>query len=354
MKGAFVLAVAVAAICRPLAAAAQESDAAGRAEPESEERYLDYLNAPHAWFSQRLGNMSRQIDSYFGGADVYEEISGSYLEANLAQQLQEVGSDPATADFHIKVELPYTERHFDLLLESVAEDVDPRNDNPARTRGPRGEGQSSGIFAGLRRVFVDTTGMQISTDLGVKVHLPPELFARARLRRTWPLGDWQLRFKETPFWYQDEGWGQTTEFDLDRWLSERFAFRANSRYQWLNDGDEWLLEHGVALYQILDSRNTLAYETGFQAKNRPLRSTQYRVGLRFRRRVHRDWLFLSVVPDIIWRRDKGFQPEPGLFIELEVLFGEHYLGPHRKDRESGPGPEPEELYRPDIGAAGPR
>lgn len=311
----------------PPALAAQDAT-----EPAADGGYLDYLNAPHAWFSRRLGNLSRQIDSYFGSSiDLYNEISGTYVEVELAQQLAEAGDDETDADFRIKLELPRTEQRLDLLLESVREELDPRDDDAAdQPRRTRDDEPAPGIFAGLRRVFVDTTGLQVSADAGVKVRTPLEPFARTRLRRTWPLGEWQLRFKESLFWFDSDGAGQTTEIDLDRWLSERFALRTSGRYRWRDETDEWRIGHGVALFQILDRRNSLAYEAGVQASNRPLlRSEQYRLGLRFRRRLHRDWLFLSLVPDVIWRRKRDFRPEPGLRIELEALLGEHYLGARR-------------------------
>lgn len=326
MKGGFL-----AGAVFSLSIAVPFCPSAAAQEPEDDGGYLDYLNAPHSWFSRRLGNMSRQIDSYFGSSDVYEEVSGSYVEITLEQQFAEAGDSNTGADFRIKVDLPRTEHRFKLLLESVAEGIDPRDENPARSRRESDSDPSSGVFAGLRRVFLETAGFRLTTDAGVKFRTPPEPFARARLRRTWPLGDWQLRFKETLFWLDSDGAGQTTEFDLDRRINERFALRASSRYQWLNETDAWRLDHGLALYQILDVRNSLAYEAGVQATNRPeLRSKQYRVGLRFRRRVHREWLFLSLVPDVIWRREESFRPEPGFLIEVQMLFGEGYLESHRR------------------------
>lgn len=290
--------------------------------------YLDYLNAPHAWFSSRLGHMSRQIDSYFGSRDLYEEVSGSYAEIKLDQQWIDSGSGETGADFRVKIDLPRTEQRFKLLLESAADELDPRSDDPATARRIDDESRDANLFAGLRGVLVDSVGLKLSTDAGIKVRTPPEAFGRARLRRSWSLGPWQLRFKEGLFWFDTEGFGQTTELDLDRRLGDRLALRASTRYQWLDETDGWELGHGVALYQILDSRNSLAYEVGFQAGNRPvLRAQQYRIGVRFRRRVHEDWLFLSLVPDIVWARDNGFGPEAGLALRLEVLFGERYLGP---------------------------
>lgn len=322
----------------PVWAAAQDADGDNDA---SQGGYLDYLNTPHRWFSRRLGNLSRQIDSYFGTPDLYNEVSGSYAEIRLQQQFAQSGGGPG-ADFRIKIDLPHTEDRFKLLFESVPEENDPRDDNPVSARRAQDNAPSSGLFAGLRRVFARTAGFQFSTDAGIKLHLPPRAFARARLRRNWSLGHWQLRFKETLFWFNSEGAGETTEFDLDRRLGKRFALRASTRYQWLDDTDELSLGHGLALYQLLDPRNSLAYELGFQASNRPtLRSEQYRVGLRFRRRVHEDWLFLSVVPDVVWRREEGFSAEPGVLIQLEMLFGERYLGTHYK-----PPPKPRPPHHP--------
>lgn len=328
--GASLSIALVVSVCFSPVAPASETASDPAKETAGEGGYSDYLNAPHAWFSRRLGNMSRQIDSYFGSPDIYEEVSGTYAEITLEQQFAEAGDSDTGVDFRIKVDLPRTEHRFKLLLESVAEGIDPRDDSPARSRRDSDSDPSSGIFAGLRRVFADTAGFRFTTDAGIKLRTPLEPFARARLRRTWPFGDWQLRFKETLFWFDSDGLGQTTELDLDRRIDERFALRASGRYQWLNETDEWRLDHGVALYQILDTHNSLAYEAGIQATNRPnLRGEQYRVGLRFRRRVHREWLFLSLVPDVIWRREEAFRPEPGLLIEIQMLFGERYLDSRR-------------------------
>ncbi|MES1943761.1 hypothetical protein PC39_06589 [Salinisphaera sp. PC39] len=320
-------ALALVAAWLPFLAAGAEDAAAPEASPaDPGSGYLDYLNAPHAWFSRRVGNLSRQIDSYFGSSDVYDEVSGSYVEIELEQQFAEAGDNETGADFRVKVDLPRTEHRFKLLLESAAAELDPRSDGPANARREGEDDDASGLFAGLRRVFTETAGFQLSTDAGIKVRTPPEAFARARARRAWSLGDWRLRFKETLYWFDADGAGQTAEVDLDRRLDERFALRASTRYRWLDETDEWTLGHGVALYQILDARNSLAYEIGMEAVSRPvLRSERYRVGVRFRRRVHQDWMFLSVVPDVIWQRQEGFRAEPGLSLQLEMLFGERYL-----------------------------
>lgn len=317
------IALALACGCLLPAAIAAEAEAS---PPDMRKNggYLDYLNAPHAWFSRRLGSLSRQIDSYFGSPDVYYEVSGSYLQLSAGRRLAAGAPDQGDVDFRLKVDLPRIEERLDLLLEQVADEVDFREDSA----GPVAEaqGQQSGLFAGLRQVLVDSAGFLVNADVGVRLRAPPEPFTRLRVRRTWPFGRWQLRFKETLFWFDTRGIGQSAAFDLDRRLGPRFALRLSSRYDWLDESDELLLGHGVALYQILDERNSLAYEAGVRASNRPtLRSERYRLGLRFRRRVHEDWLFLSLVPDVRWAREDGFAPEPGVGLELEVLFGERYL-----------------------------
>jgi len=166
----------------------------------------------------------------------------------------------------------------------------------------------------------------VQTDAGVKLRTPPDPFARADLRRVWDAGPWSIRLKEELFWFTSDGFGQTAELDIDRVVGEDTAVRTDTTVDWRDDTDELRLTFGVALLKVLGERETLAYETGLQASNRPtLAVNRYRVGARLRRRLHKDWLFLGVIPEILWRREDGFVPVPGIRLQIEFRFGERYL-----------------------------
>ena len=311
----------------PGALAGHESEEPPPEEAERGWRYLDYLNAPHAWFSRRLGDTSRYIDSYFATDDLYEEVSGSYAELSLDQRLVETQGADFELDFRLKAELPAAQRRLKLLLETDAEEREQRRSVPGESQSPDGGGEESpGLYAGLRQVLVQTTGLRLQTDAGIKLRTPLDPFAKIRLRRTWGWSRWSLRLKGTLFWFGSERLGHNVDMDIDRPITSHLALRFTTREVWLDETDVMRLGQGISLVHILGRRNVVSYELGMAAVNRPvIRAEQYRLGLRFRHRLHEDWLFLEVTPEILWPRQQGFEPRAGAFVTLEALFGERYL-----------------------------
>jgi len=302
---------------------AAEADRTGSAETG----YFEQLGPSHRWLSRGLGNLSRRLDAYFGSEDIHDEVSGSHAEIVVAPRLADEGQSDLDGDFRLKLDLPQAERRLQLLLEN---DSDERQAEGSRLdqgpADPSEDDDETDLFGGLRQILIDTTGVQLQTDLGIKLRTPLDPFARADFRRFWETGPWSVRFKEGLFWFNSSGFGQIAELNLDRVVGEDTAVRTDTTIDWRNDSDELRLSLGVALLEVLNSRETLAYETGMQASNRPtLRAERYRVGLRFRRRLHKDWLFLGVIPEVIWRREDGFTPEPGIRLQVEFRFGERYL-----------------------------
>lgn len=290
-------------------------------------RYFDYLDSPHAWVSRRVGETSRYIDSYFATDDLYEEVSGSYAELTLDQGLIESEGAEFEVDFRLKAELPAVERRLKLLLETNASERERERSVPGESQSPDGgAGEDSGLYAGLRRGLVETTGFRLQTDSGIKLRTPLDPFAKIRLRRTWRGPQWSLRFKGALFWFGSERLGHNIDIDLDRPITPHLAVRLTTREVWLDETDVMRLGQGISLLHILGWRNVVSYELGMAAGNRPaLRAEQYRLGLRFRHRLHEDWLFLEVTPEILWPRQEGFEARAGAFVSLQALFGERYL-----------------------------
>ncbi len=66
----------------------------------------------------------------------------------------------------------------------------------------------------------------------------------------------------------------------------------------------------------------MGVELGVYGQTDPLwRATAYSVALRFRRRIHSDWLLLEVRPQLIYPESNGFRPVPSLTVTLEMFFG---------------------------------
>ena len=52
-----------------------------------------------------------------------------------------------------------------------------------------------------------------------------------------------------------------------------------------------------------------------------MRSTDYLLDLRYRRRIHHQWLYLEVQPAVHWPRERDFGSVYSLLGTLSVVFG---------------------------------
>jgi hypothetical protein len=170
-------------------------------------------------------------------------------------------------------------------------------------------------------------GGHFDAGIGAKIRSSIEPYVKGTYRIGVPFGNRNLlRLHETIFWQEDEGFGATTRFDLERLLSEDFLVRwtAAGTFSQETDGVRWF--SSLTLYQNLGDGRALAYEAGISGE------TDYEVdlanyGLRviYRRQVSREWLFLELRSGITWPRETLLElrePNWSAGIALEMLFGE--------------------------------
>ena len=51
------------------------------------------------------------------------------------------------------------------------------------------------------------------------------------------------------------------------------------------------------------------------------RETCYSAGFTYRRRIHRDWLFLDITPGVDFPRTEAYAAQPYIGIKFEAIFG---------------------------------
>ncbi|MDH5778809.1 MAG: hypothetical protein OEZ33_11395, partial [Gammaproteobacteria bacterium] len=54
-------------------------------------------------------------------------------------------------------------------------------------------------------------------------------------------------------------------------------------------------------------------------------ATSYLFNIRYRQRIHKDWLYAELRPEIVYKRENDFHPEPSLIFQIDMVFGDKYL-----------------------------
>ncbi|NIQ93727.1 MAG: hypothetical protein GWN87_05605 [Desulfuromonadales bacterium] len=315
------------------------SKASGTFEEEKEEeegpgamkRFLLWSDAPHRGVSNRLDTLSRSLDSIFGEERIYEEATETHLQMRGGVVIERSGSLSFEHDLSLKVDLPKTERRVKLVFESEDDDEDPIEGEGDGSTGAEGlqEEVDKDYSAALQFFIRESRRWNVSVGPGARLRTPPDFFARIRVRRSQDLGStWQARLTERLTEFLRIGLESRTTLEFERRTGKEQLFRLSSRVLWREEfqNDNVHLSQGAQLFKRLTKRDSIAYGAAVVWQTKPnLHHQLYVADIRWRRRIHKKWLFVEIKPEARFEREHDFRFDPSLTLSLEVLFGKNYL-----------------------------
>lgn len=278
---------------------------------------MESLDQPRAYLSGQFLQLVNRVDRFFGDDRNYQESNDSVLQLDLLRATGYDGDGQYRLAGRAKLHLPNIERQLHLTLESDP-DQSPAGGQPSPTTGVL---QSLG--AALRNERGSEGRWHFSTDAGLKFQgVSTTPFVRARASVEENRDGWRLKGTETLFWFDTLGWGETTQFDLERLISDPLLFRATSTATWLHEQQNFDLRQDFSLYQAWDERIALLYRASIIGVSRPVAHvTDHVLLFSLRYRLHQDWLFFEADPQLHFPEDDAYRTNPALLLKLEMLFG---------------------------------
>ncbi len=290
-------------------------------QPASQFELLDSANAPRDYLAEKFVSFAGSVDRFFGDDRNYQESNKSVFQLDLTRVAGYGGERNIVLSGRAKLHLPTTEKRLHLLLETDPEKNitgEPAQRKPVVRNQVTAPGK---VAVGARYEKAEETRWHFSTDAGIQIRAPLEPFARARGSYSVPLGQWRMKAAETVFWFNTIGAGESTQLDLEHFLSEPMLFRASSNATWLHDKQNFDLRQDLSIYHTLNERNALLYQASAIGVSRPqVQVTEYVILLLYRYRLHRDWMFFELSPQLHFPKEMNFRYSPQLNMRLEVLF----------------------------------
>ena len=245
--------------------------------------------------------LARGVDSWFG--DRPFEDGGKVSDGRLSVSLlkREGETVDVNVRFNARFRLPNVEESTYLFFGRD----DPREvltDRPgALSRQEQLQSQSNAerqFFAGIGRTITDDIDFRLGLRGGLK------LYAQARYRKQWELGDDGLaEFRQTVFWSSSDRTGSTTAFSYEHLFSPVWAARSltSATITQKTERFEWSSLLGV--YRSFGNQRLLSLEAlvaGQQGSGVP--ATDYGVQTRWEQPVYSNWLIGGVVVGHFWPR----------------------------------------------------
>jgi hypothetical protein len=274
----------------------------------------------HGGFSRGLESMVKAIDRFFTSESAFQEATKSELRLSFESDFDDNWSH--SLDLRGKIELPDTEKRLRLLIESELDEIDDRTPPDVDQQ----EQDEEEYYLSLERKRRRTRDWDVRPSLGVRLGLSPDLFARLRAIRYHQLDGWLIRPSATLYWISSRGKGVNGEIRFDRSLDEDFLFRSTSKIGWNYNDQRTSAGQTFSLFQKIDSQNRLVYQLGSRGDDDPIwRTTEHFLRVIFRSNIYSKWLFFNVEPEVVYRREDGFEPDARLVLRLEAYFGQQYL-----------------------------
>lgn len=289
---------------------AEKSDSSG-----SMETSRDYL-------SGRITSFASYLDRFFGGDRHYQESNDSVIQLNLTRVNGYGGDNKYDLAARLNLRLPVTEGRLHLLVETDPEKNINAEPTPGSTVIKEKVVVPKSVALAARYAKAKEDIWHFNTDLGIKFPIPAKPFVRTRLSYSIPFGnEWRLKAAESVYWFNTLGAGETTQLDLERIISPPLLFRASSNATWLNDNQNFDLRQDLSLYHTINDRSALLYQaSAIGVSNPQLQVTDYVLLVFYRYRIHQQWFFFEISPQMHFPRDRQYQYSPALSMRLEVLF----------------------------------
>lgn len=269
----------------------------------------------------------RWFDGWWGDEEDFNEKAVNGWVTMGADYRKYDGIDPRMR-LRVRAPLPNMSKRFDVMFGRVDESYISDTQGQDQTfynPGVVNRGVESSWLLGLghRRKSLKK-GWDWSA--GVRLRWPPEPYAKVSyFYNTQFSENSDLRFRQTLFWRSDEGFGTTSRGDLAWGITAKDVMRWEGivRLSEETEGARWYV--GQTWYHLLGNRSAfslLAFVRG--ETSAPVSLTDFGLNFIWRRPFTRDWMYISMGPNITWPREYPEEERElnlGFGVWLEMEFG---------------------------------
>lgn len=272
---------------------------------------------------------ARWFDGLFGTRRYDQDSDATYGRLILREYWDDREDFDTTTRLRARIALPTFENRLQLIMgraedREIAENPEPHATRalPANFSGVNDEDWLLGLG------YSKQGGLENGFDFGagVRVRTPVDPYVKGTYRHNFVFNEsTTLRARQTVFWRDSRGAGETTEIDLDHLLSPRLLLRWANAASLVEDLDG--LEWGSAMivFQHLGKQRGMSYSSFVSGMtNSGVSIGNYGFEARYRRQMHREWLFLELHTSVTWPKDgRGDDRDinPGVGVGIEMYFG---------------------------------
>lgn len=288
-------------------------------------RFMGWMDYKHCVYSGRTLATARWFDDLFG--DWHEDEASMQLRVITQVTAEESEGVSIKVTARASAELPNARRRIRLIVSDENDPEEVFNSDAGlgtrRNRQLRQEDNRSS--AALRWAPFNLGTLDTTMDVGVRGVDPPDLFVRARARKTWSLTQDSIARVAQTFRYGSESRERSvTQIDLERALDNNTVLRFGNTYDYFaprnSEGFYWT--HALTLSHALKRSRSLGYGFSLSGPTQPEWQVEsFGPWVVFRRPFLRPYLFYELEPRYTWYREFDWEGRASMAVRVEMQFG---------------------------------
>ena len=269
---------------------------------------------------------ARWFDGFFGDArfdDGLAEPWGRLSVDTLYDESEELEVD---VSFRAEVDFPNLDHRIDAFLgRDNDEDFVSGRDLGNESLPELFRAEDREWLFGLGYRPLGRRSNRFDIRVGVKIRFPLEPFVQGRFKRHWLLSDTRLvRFRNTAFWRNQQGFGNTVNLDVEQAFARPFFLRwtGSATLSERAKGIDW--GTSLTLFQDLGDLRAFAHTLFIDGETENAVPVE-RYGFRtiYRQQIFREWFFGQVIAGVNFPREPGESRETSwqLGVGFEIRYG---------------------------------
>jgi hypothetical protein len=260
--------------------------------------------------------MANWFDEFFGHARDIQDAPDSLVRIRPSYQWDEEDGSDWKLRVTGKLYLPKTSDRLSVVF--LGDKGEPEDDFYDPALASDGSGS-----AGVQYQVRDENKSQAYLFAGVKSGPKAKLGARYQYLQPFMEVN-RMRFSEEVFWVGGDGFGSLTRLDFDHLLNEKMLLRWANRAEIREDSEGWEWNTRLSWIRKLSDREAVRVFGFVRGDTDPRILRSRGVGIGFRRRFLRDWLFVELEPRYAWRKRLDEPDREGVAsfeVRVEAMIG---------------------------------
>ncbi|MFZ2807579.1 MAG: hypothetical protein WA081_13835 [Desulfosalsimonadaceae bacterium] len=286
--------------------------------------WMARMSDPNQWdiwhksASTGMSDTADRVDHFFGDERLDDE--NRYTRLRLGTGLGWHKNDGASllTDIRLRLSLPQLKNRFQIVVDDTFE-----SDEPDKGSAISEAVKDSEPDAALRYIIKHDERRRLTSDVGVRLSSPSQVFGRLRGSIILPFPIWELRLSQSAAWFTDDGVTETSELRWSRPLWTDWLFRAISRVTWEENNNGVTPAQSFSLFRELTThRGYRLGASGYWPETPHAHEAKYTTEFTYRQLLHSRWLFLEISPGLEFPQKRDYECTPYISVKLEIIFDE--------------------------------